>query len=148
MAFLWQDNAEVGMLLTIHSDKNVEFRERRCPQKSSTTANRIARQRFQTLVQDQVQSGRVSKARNRPVYETTWCQILPIPKLVDDYNNYMNGIDVADQLRRNYKTQQVSLRNWFPFFYWLPDVSLVNAQLYTFGQRDLLRGQATSNSAS
>jgi len=53
--------------------------------------------------------------------------MLPIPEFIDDYNYHMGGVDIADQLRSYYCTQQRSCRNWYPLFYWLLDTTLVNA---------------------
>ncbi|RPA91850.1 hypothetical protein L873DRAFT_1780403 [Choiromyces venosus 120613-1] len=39
----------------------------------------------------------------------------------------MGSVDIADQLRSYYSTQQCCRRNWLPLFYWLLDTSLVNA---------------------
>ncbi len=39
----------------------------------------------------------------------------------------MNGVDVADQLRSYYNTQQTARRNWMPLFYWLLDTAIINA---------------------
>lgn len=39
----------------------------------------------------------------------------------------MNGVDVADQLRSYYNTQQTVRRNWMPLFFWLLDTAIVNA---------------------
>jgi len=91
LAFLWQDNAPVSFLSTIYNPQEFIDRERRCPQKNNTTNNRIARRPFETVFESKK--------------ETTWRQTLPIPYFVDDYNNNMNSVDIADQLRRNYKTQ-------------------------------------------
>src|SRR6266498_112357 len=52
---------------------------------------------------------------------------LLIPKVIDDYNYNMNGVDVADQLRSYYNTQQTVRRNWMPLFFWLLDTVIVNA---------------------
>ena len=54
-------------------------------------------------------------------------KMLPIPEFIDDYNYHMGGVDIADQLRSYYCTQQRSCRNWYPLFYWLLDTTLVNA---------------------
>jgi len=35
-------------------------------------------------------------------YEHT--RILPIPGAIDDYNHYMGGVDIADQLRASFTT--------------------------------------------
>ena len=54
-------------------------------------------------------------------------KMLPIREFIDDYNYHMGGVDIADQLRPYYCTQQHSCRNWYPLFYWLLDTTLVNA---------------------
>jgi len=54
-------------------------------------------------------------------------KVLKIPKIIDDYNHNMNGVDVADQLRLYYNTQQTAQRNWMPLFYWLLDTAIINA---------------------
>jgi hypothetical protein len=52
---------------------------------------------------------------------------LKIPKIIDNYNHYMNGIDIADQLRSYYNTQKITRRNWMPIFFWLLDTAIINA---------------------
>ncbi|KAI3655350.1 hypothetical protein MP638_002350, partial [Amoeboaphelidium occidentale] len=54
---------------------------------------------------------------------------LKIPKIVDDYNHNMNGVDIADQMRSNYSTQRTHRRTWLPLFYWCLDTALINAML-------------------
>ena len=58
-------------------------------------------------------------------YEHT--RILPIPGAIDDYNSFMGGVDIADQLRAGFTTQQRGLKPWRPLFYWLLDSSIINA---------------------
>ena len=55
--------------------------------------------------------------------------LLTIPDLIDDYNNHMNGVDIADQLRSSYHTHRPGVRNWLPLFYWLIDTLKVNSYL-------------------
>lgn len=52
---------------------------------------------------------------------------LPIPRLINDYNHCMGGVDVADQLRATYASQRKALRNWFPLFHWVLDHACINA---------------------
>jgi len=54
---------------------------------------------------------------------------LAIPKVIDDYNHYMGGIDIADQLRGYYNCQLTVHRTWFPLLFWLLDTVLVNCSI-------------------
>ena len=54
-------------------------------------------------------------------------KLLPIPKIIDDYNQYMGGVDIADQLRSNYCVQQKSQRNCLPLFFLLLDTAIINS---------------------
>ena len=58
-------------------------------------------------------------------YEHT--RLLPIPSAIDDYNYYMGGVDIADQLRAKFSTQQRRVKPWRPLFYWLLDSTIINA---------------------
>ena len=51
---------------------------------------------------------------------------LPIPSFLNDYNYHMGSVDIADQLRSYYCTQQRASRNWYLLFYWFLDTSIVN----------------------
>ncbi|CAG8742104.1 1944_t:CDS:2, partial [Dentiscutata erythropus] len=51
---------------------------------------------------------------------------LAISRVIDDYNNFMEGVDLADQLRGYYNCQLTVRRTWFPLFFWLLDTVLVN----------------------
>jgi hypothetical protein len=55
--------------------------------------------------------------------------MLPIPLFIDNYNHHMNGADLADQLRAVYCTQQPSIRNWHPYFYYFLDTAICNSYL-------------------
>jgi hypothetical protein len=39
----------------------------------------------------------------KKLYKHTY--LLPIPSAIDDYNNYMGGVDIANQLRAGFSTQ-------------------------------------------
>jgi hypothetical protein len=39
----------------------------------------------------------------------------------------MGGVDIADQLRESFETHKATLRNWWPLFYWLIDVTVINS---------------------
>ena len=74
------------------------------PRKTSTNANKV-----------------------RQVFGNMSRKALPIPQVINDYNNYMGGVDLADQLRGYYNCQLTARRTWFPLFFWLLDTVLVNS---------------------
>ena len=51
----------------------------------------------------------------------------PTPKIAIDYNNKMNSIDLADQYRSYYATQLRVSRVCMPLFFWLLDMTIINA---------------------
>ncbi|CAG8660293.1 6911_t:CDS:2, partial [Paraglomus brasilianum] len=106
LAIFWQDNGPVTMLSTIHGLIGEEWeveRERRRPRETSTNAAKV-----------------------RAVFGSESKKKLLIPKVIDDYNHCMNGVDIADQLRSYYNTQQTVRRNWMPLFFWLLDTAIIN----------------------
>ena len=61
----------------------------------------------------------------KELYEHT-CLLL-IPSAINDYNYYIGGVDIADQLRAKFSTQQRGVKPWRPLFYWLLDSTIINA---------------------
>lgn len=107
LAVFWQDNGPVKMLTTIHEMIGDEWevtRSRRRPRETSTNAAKV-----------------------RQVFGGSPRKDLKILKMVDDYNFNMGGVDIADQLRSYYATQQTTRRNWMPLFFWLLDTAIVNS---------------------
>ena len=66
-------------------------------------------------------SGPSAKTFSEPV------EMRKIPKLVDDYNKYMGGCDIVDQMRTYYTTKKMTRRNWFPLFFWAIDSTVNNS---------------------
>ncbi|XP_045184371.2 piggyBac transposable element-derived protein 4-like [Mercenaria mercenaria] len=52
---------------------------------------------------------------------------VPAPVTIPEYNNYMNGVDHADQLRTAYSTFRTSRKWWLYLFWFLWDTAVVNA---------------------
>ena len=102
--FAWKDQQVVLFMSTIHDGKQQVERLRRRPALTSTNA-RTSRAPFGNLA--------VKK--------------LPIPDFIDLYNHFMNGVDVADQLRCYYDTQRVHLKTWKPLWHFLLDTTIVNS---------------------
>jgi len=109
LAIVWVDNSPVTMLTTIHEIVGEEWkiiRNRRRPRETSSNASTVHR-----------------------VFGNASRKELSIPKVIDDYNHYMGGVDIADQLRGYYNCQLIVHRNWFPLLFWLLDTVLVNCSL-------------------
>ena len=58
---------------------------------------------------------------------------LTLPRLSIDYNNWMGGVDIHDQLRSYYTTQITTVRTWLPLFFWALDAAVINA--YIIGKK-------------
>ena len=52
---------------------------------------------------------------------------LDIPEFIDLYNHFMNGVDVADQLRSYYTRQRTHFKSWKPLWHFLLDTTVTNA---------------------
>jgi len=53
--------------------------------------------------------------RCKELYEHT--RNLLILMAIDDYNHFIGGVDIADQLRAGFSTQQRGVKPWRPLFY-------------------------------
>lgn len=99
---LWQDKNMVLFLTTIHNLRQLVLANRRKPKKSSTNA---------------------IPAR-KPLGEYEHRKLLPIPQMIDNYNQFMGGVHIADQLRSNYPTHQKGWRTWLPLWFWALDTTV------------------------
>ena len=63
---------------------------------------------------------------SRAVFGEEAVKLLSIPEFIDSYNHFINGVDVADQLRSYYTTQRAHVKNWKPFWHFLLDTTVVN----------------------
>jgi Transposase IS4 len=110
LCFIWQDNkpmAAISTAYSLHRPEDQIQRLRRCP-KINAENQRIL----------------------RPVFQGQPFKELFIPKAIDDYNHHMKGVDQADQLRAGFTChRKQNYRTQMPLFYFLLDVSCVNAFL-------------------
>ena len=114
----WMDNGPVTMMTTIHGMVGEEWeimRERRRPRDTSANAVKV-----------------------RAVFGNSPRKEFEILKVVDDYNFNMGGVDIANQLRSYYSTQQIVRRNWMPIFFWILDTTIINSYLIARKRRSLL----------
>ena len=103
LQFAWKDQQVVLFASTVSNGRCEVKRMRKRPSKTSTNA-RTSRAVFGDL----------------PMKE------LSIPDFIDLYNHFMNGVDVADQLRSYYTSQRVHLKNWKPLWHFLLDTTVCN----------------------
>jgi Transposase IS4 len=120
---LWQDSNKVGFCTTVHDGTEWVVRNRKRPKGTSTSAS-ITKQPFYKFC---------LPLGCKELYEHT--RLLPIPGAIDDYNHYMGGVDIADQLRAGFSTQQRGVKPWRPLFYWLLDTTIINAFCLSEHQR-------------
>jgi hypothetical protein len=118
LCLAWQDNNIVLALSNIHTVHKAEDwceKLRKRPAKSSTNGLIV-----------------------RQIFGDESTKTLQIPAIINDYNKYMGGVDIANQFREAYETHRITQRNWWPLFYWLIDVACVNAyRLYQLNQVQL-----------
>ena len=81
----------------------------------------------------------VKSKRNRPtetstnanitckVFRVLLFMLLDILTWVDDYNHYMNSVDLANQFRQAYDTQRIAYQTWIPLLHWILDQAAINA---------------------
>ena len=79
----WKDQAMVLFMSTVSNGTARIVRQRRRPTKTATNAR-----------------------TSRMVFSDAVVKDLPIPNYIDIYNHFMNGVDIADQLRSYYNTQK------------------------------------------
>lgn len=122
---LWQDNAVVKFATTIHQGTEWVVQERKKPWDSSSSAS-IVKAPFEVF---HMHGTSKPTHKGRKNQEYVHVRPLPIPKMVDDYNHFMNGVDIADHLRAMFTTEQQTSRTWMPLFYYLLDTAICNAYI-------------------
>ena len=109
LAIVWQDTNLVQFLTTAHDGVAKRWVSRKRP--SANNKSVWYRNMVQSIWGDR--------------FVTDVCQ----PTFAVDYNNFMGGVDIHDQLRCYHPTQLTVLRNWMPLFFWLLDACIINAFL-------------------
>jgi len=107
LSLIWQDRQIVRFLSTVHSGYGTKERSRRAPREH----NIITKQIRAVLFGDEKRC------------------IINTPDFAADYNDNMNGVDIADQYRSYYSTQLICRRNWYPLFFWILDHAITNSFL-------------------
>jgi hypothetical protein len=120
---VWQDSNKVGYCTTVHDGTEWPIMNRKRP-KGTSTSSTITKQPFYMFS---------PPIGCKEPYEHT--RLLPIPGAINDYNHHMGGVDIADQLRAGFSTQQRGVKPWRPLFYWLLDTTIINAYRLSEHQR-------------
>jgi hypothetical protein len=63
------------------------------------------------------------------VWGNNYSAKLEIPKMINDYNHWMNGVGKADQLISYYRTKLRCRRTWMPVFMHCLDIIRINSYL-------------------
>ena len=115
LCFLWQDNnAVLGMTTAFRLKDETIWSYRKRPAPTSTNAHIV-----------------------RPVFGDLVRKWLRIPLVIDQYNHYMGGVDIADQLRKNMTVHRPwEARVWRPLWYYILDTCLVNSYLICKGKSE------------
>jgi len=102
---LWLDQSPVFLLTTRHDGTEKIVTKRKRPRKAAGAYNKRARAPFGD--------------------EST--KDLEIPKAINDYNKFMHGVDIADQIRSYYCTDLRARRTWWPLFLFSLEIALINS---------------------
>ncbi|KAF2813863.1 uncharacterized protein BDZ99DRAFT_553863 [Mytilinidion resinicola] len=111
--FAWKDAVTVLFLSTVHEGKAYIQKLRKRPAKTA--------------------SGYRQTVKNFGNEATAW---LEIPVFIDEYNLWMCGVDIADQLRSCYSTNRVHRKTWKPLFSFLFDTAVGNSYMLSSYRRD------------
>ena len=130
---VWQDSNKVGFCTIVHNGTEWPVRLRKRPKGTSTSAA-ITKQPFYMFNPPSL---------CKEPYEHT--RRLPIPGAIDDYNHFMGGVDIADQLRASFTTQQRGVKPWRSLFYQLLDSAIINAFKLSEHHRKAQLGNAKDN---
>jgi hypothetical protein len=50
------------------------------------------------------------------IFRDNFIKKLLIPRIINNYNHYIGGVDIANQLYTSYKTHRLTRRTWWPLF--------------------------------
>ena len=109
MHLAWKDQNVVLFMTTVSKAIETILRKRKRPSKTSTHA-----------------------LTSRVPFGEKAIKELLIPLFIDQYNHFMNGVDIADQLRAYYTTQRTHVKTWKPLWHFLLDTTITNCwKLYS-----------------
>lgn len=89
----WVDNNTVLMVSTVHNPESNILKDRRRPRLTNTNNSHVS-----------------------AVWGVNHVRQIKIPGAINDYNKYMNGVDLADQRISSYSPNFRCRRTWMPLF--------------------------------
>ena len=131
----WVDNNITTMVSNVHTGTETVLRHRKKPRPTN-----------------------VNRANLNAVWGNEYVREIRIPKIIDDYNYTMNGVDKADQLIAYYRPRVRCRRTWMPIMFHCLDVLRINSYIivkslndanlthkdYIHGMVDALLARATA----
>ena len=102
----WVDNNVVTMVSNVHYGNEIVQQDRKRPRQTSTNRTHL-----------------------QTVWGTEAVRKITIPKVIDDYNHWMLGVDKIDQLIAYYRPNLRCRRTWMPMFFHGLDVVRVNSYI-------------------
>jgi hypothetical protein len=111
----WIDNNVVTMVSTVHTGEESVEKDRRKPRLTRTNRNHIL-----------------------PMWGLNAVIRICIPRMIDDYNHWMLGVDKADQLIAYYRSSLRCRRVWLPLMMHALDILRVNAFIIAKSKDDRL----------
>ncbi len=101
----WMDNGLVLVVSTVHKIKKIVKRMRKKPRKTPKNKNHVDK-----------------------IWGDKGAVFIFIPTMIDDYNHWMGGVDLTDQMIAYYHPDLRCLRNWVPMF--IQVLSLIRTNSY------------------
>jgi Transposase IS4 len=106
----WVDNNIVTMVSTLHTGEEIVTSSRKRPRATAVNRNHL-----------------------NTVWGNEAKRSIAIPKMIDDYNHWMLGVDKCDQLIAYYRPELRCRRVWMPLFFQCLDIIRVNAYIASSG---------------
>jgi len=115
----WVDNNIVNMVTTMHTGDETTTQARRRPKANNTNRRNI-----------------------QDVWGTSHVANIDIPSVINNYNHWMGGVDLADQLIAYYRPDLRCRRVWMPLLLHCLDVVRINSYIMMKSRDDTLTHKA------
>lgn len=103
----WIDSNSVAIIITVHTVHRINDYKKSLRRRPKETSN--------------------NAVVTREVFDGLPRSVLSIPLFIDNYNYFMNGVDVLDQFRQARDAHFTCRRTWFPIFMFILDIAVLNS---------------------